>query len=649
MFAYLRPERIALVLGVVVLLVLGIQLQGLPFIPNARFSDSALSHWPAAVHLRTSILSSGEFPLWQDTILAGQPFAANPLNKTAYPLQWLVLLFEPTAHLNLMIVLHLLLAGWGMWCWARALGLEAGPAAFSALAYALTPRALAHLGAGHLDLIYALAWWPWLMLAAHAFAGADRRWRAAVQVGLFGGLLVLADLRLGLFALVLAGAYAVWHARRSAGWLILTAGVGLLLTVSVTVPLLAWGPYLSRGDLDAAGAGVYSLEPGQLIGLVLSPRGGSPETLTYLGLVVLLLAVIGAMSALRQHVFWLAAIVIAMLYGLGINGPLWSVLIDLLPPLRWFRVPGRAWLVVVIAACVLAGYGLQVIMTLAARLQRGDTVSRMAVWRLAAAGFAGASFLCGGLTLFATGVDPFVGIGAALIGLLLGIVLLLVLYGRLNPQRLAMVLLVLLALDTAWNGTGWVEWRGPEHWLAQQDELAQALGDAGRIYSPNVAVEQQVAAAYELRLLGGVDPFQLRGIVEAIALASGIPGDGYSVVQPPLADIESDADLGQANCAAQPDLELLAQWDVSYIVSRCAIIGLEHTPLRIVNGTHVYANPSYTVPAALNSMGWPPDWPNLPDTTTVENLNNLTIAAAMVALLALVVVLIVLFRSAYHA
>ena len=77
----------------------------------------------------------------KDTILGGGPFAANPLNKTAYPLQWLALILPPALHINLLIVLHLLVAGWGMWCWARSLDLPEPAAALSALAYVFAPKA----------------------------------------------------------------------------------------------------------------------------------------------------------------------------------------------------------------------------------------------------------------------------------------------------------------------------------------------------------------------------------------------------------------------------------------------------------------------------------------------------------------------------
>ena len=122
-----------------VLAVAGWLPYGLPYTPDSLFSDAVISHWGAADHLRASI-SSGEYPLWQNTILAGGPFAANPLNKTAYPLQWLVVILPPLTHLNLLILLHLGLAATGMYRWGRVVGLSPNAATLCALAYALAPR-----------------------------------------------------------------------------------------------------------------------------------------------------------------------------------------------------------------------------------------------------------------------------------------------------------------------------------------------------------------------------------------------------------------------------------------------------------------------------------------------------------------------------
>ncbi|HML21039.1 MAG TPA: hypothetical protein PKD09_05285, partial [Aggregatilinea sp.] len=137
------------------LLLVGLDEHSLPFPPESEFSDAVTSHWPGALYLRQSILDDHAFPLWRPLIMSGQPFAANPLNKVWYPFQWLVLLIDPIAHLNLQLWLHLLLGGMGMWAWARRTGLHPWPAALAAVGAGFAPRLIAAAGAGHLDLVYA--------------------------------------------------------------------------------------------------------------------------------------------------------------------------------------------------------------------------------------------------------------------------------------------------------------------------------------------------------------------------------------------------------------------------------------------------------------------------------------------------------------
>src|SRR5258708_14105961 len=107
----------------IVLLSVGLGADALPFPPQSLFSDAAVSHWPAALYLQQS-LRAGQFPLWRDLLMSGQPFAANPLNKVWYPPQWLVVLFPVTLFLNLMVWAHLVLAGRGKRALRFPLGIQ---------------------------------------------------------------------------------------------------------------------------------------------------------------------------------------------------------------------------------------------------------------------------------------------------------------------------------------------------------------------------------------------------------------------------------------------------------------------------------------------------------------------------------------------
>ncbi len=174
------------------------------------------------------------------------------------------------------------------------------------------------------------------------------------------------------FVFALSGAYALWRWDRRPVTAARLIGAGLLavaLTAAQWLPLLVILPTLSRTGLTAADAGIFSLQAAQWIGLILSDRGGSNETLLYVGIGVLALAGVGILSAPRKRWFWGAAALLSGGYALGANSLIWPLLIRLIPPLLWLRVPPRAWIVGVFALIVLAGCGLQTIRDATQRVQ----------------------------------------------------------------------------------------------------------------------------------------------------------------------------------------------------------------------------------------------------------------------------------------
>lgn len=635
----MRLKWVTLALAGIFLLLSGFRLGSLPYTPEMPFSDAVTSHLPAAQFLRESVLVNGEFPMWRETILAGQPFAANPLNKTAYPLQWLALLFPAEIHLDLMILAHLLLAGAGMWWFGKALGLREAVCALVALSYVLAPRMIGHLGAGHLDIVYALAWLPWLLGACHALVVSDaNKWRNVLWVALFAALMLLADVRLSLFGLALAGAYVLYETLRqkAAKRVLRFVPVGVLaglLTLSLFVPLLVWQPSLSRAGLTMQDAGVFSLTPAQLVGLVFPPRTGNIETLTYLGLPVLVLAVVGAVKA-RQW-FWAGAAGVAALYALGSNAPLWSTLVQVFPLLLMFRVPSRAWLVLVLSAALLAGFGLEWLLK---KVEQGN-VRRVPLLVLVGTVVA----IISGVFL-AVSVPAVNGLSVLVGGGGFGLLCLLALAGRLRGERLALAVLLVVFLDLALMGRGWLEWRTRDAWLPpQQVVLAERLTelDAYRVYSPTYSLQQQVAEEYHLRLFGGVDPFQLTFINEAIEHGGGVHAAGYSVVMPPM---QGD-DLSTVNRDAVPDTAVLGEWGVTHVAAAYALdvpnlrLVEEIAPMQMGDGTiYLYAN---TDPALTTEFWGSPHWAGqlASYAETVEVLNLLTKDAALISGVALVMVL----------
>lgn len=642
----MRLKLALLAIGGAFLLLTGFRPAALPFIPGSPYSDAVLSHWPAALYLRESVLERGEFPLWRDTILSGQPFAANPLNKTAYPLQWLALVLPPALHLDVMIVLHLLLAGWGMGRWLRALGLGREAAAVGALAYALSPRLIAHTGAGHMDLLYALAWWPFLMRAVYdAMTQARLTLRPVLRVALFAALVFLADVRASLFALSLAAFYALYLAARERHTKRLVSLAGALLVfavliVSVVVPLLLWSPYLSRAALSPADAGVFSLEVGQFAGLLALPvHRGTQELLTAVGLPVLALALVGMAAQGRRAIFWLAALLVAALYALGSNGVVWSALVRFVPAFLWFRVPARAWFVVALVVPLLAAYGVDSLLN----RRKLNSRARLLALVCAVAGIFGGAFMLLALPTLRTA-----GVSWLLAGALAGVILLA---GRVQRPVFAALLLGIVALELAWTGGQWLSWQGAESWLDPYRPIAERLIalDARRVHAPYFTSEndavtglpQQVAAEYGLSLFGGVDPFQLSGVVDAVRTGSGIASDNYDIVVPPLLPAP-EGDMLPEDADGVGDTSVLAAWGVRYVVLPYRVDDARLELVEQVDDNYLYAIAD-AEPDALNAYGWPHDADALPDPATVAQINQWTLIAALISGVALVVVLVLTF------
>ncbi|MDX2140140.1 MAG: hypothetical protein SF123_18780 [Chloroflexota bacterium] len=628
----MRPSFVLVLLIGVFLISTGFAPDRLAFLPEAGFSDAVVSHYPAAWHIG----EHGIFAPWRDMNMAGQPFAANPLNKTAYPPQLLALLLPPALHLNVMLILHLIVGALGMFAWARRLGLRNEAVLVSGVAFALAPRVSAHLAAGHLDLIYALAWFPWLMSAVHHLCQSRISALSFFNVPLIGSaaLLILADVRLALFALATAAIYAITECIRLRRWLPLGIGGGVssfigVLTVGITVPLLLWQPYLSRSALTPQEAGGFSLSPEAFIQLLIPPPAVDVERLTHVGLAALLLALLAIAHAPRKHLLWIALVMIASWYALGSNGWLWTTLVDIFPPLLWFRVPARAWFVVALIIPLLAGYGAQ------ALLEMSQQPPRLLKRLRLASGLA--LLLCALFGVFLLAAVPDLIINALrilLIGGAVSLIALLATLRRLRGTALAITLIALVFIDLAWNGRIWLDWRGADSWRTPYVALAEYLiaDDADRIYSPAYSLPQQIAAEYDLHLFGGVDPFQLRGIASAIEITSGVGNQGYTVVQPPFVGGSGD-DLREVNRDAIPDTVVLAAWQVSHIVAPYTITNPRLQLAETIENVYIYRNLDYQLTVPRDRLPrWANDAEGLPNAETVAVINSATAAAQQIGL-----------------
>lgn len=291
------------------------------------------------------LVTSGEFPLWNRFLSAGQPLAANPGFQTFYPGTWLVFLAGFPFGFHLEIVLHIALAAVGMFLLLRSMDCSSLAAMFGACSFAFGGCVLSLTNL--LPFLTSIAWWPLLVLVARKALRTGAR-RDAAALAITVGMLVLAAEQSMLIQtailLVSVGVSERATLARHRWRLVLAACfVGLAIGAVQIVPALDLLRDSSRGRHvayeDATSWSMPALRPLELadphrFGRVTDDgsqyRGAwryHPPRVPlifslYCGLLMPLLVVAGALRRVRLWKWALFLMALSYLLAIGSNGPL---------------------------------------------------------------------------------------------------------------------------------------------------------------------------------------------------------------------------------------------------------------------------------------------------------------------------------------
>ena len=109
----------------------------------------------------------GVFPWWNPNIFGGQPFIADPVVNIWYPPNWLFSFLPLNIAYSWHIAFHVFWACLGMYVLMRRIrpiGLISPISAFvSGAVFGLSGFFLARTFAGHVDVIAAASWMPWVL------------------------------------------------------------------------------------------------------------------------------------------------------------------------------------------------------------------------------------------------------------------------------------------------------------------------------------------------------------------------------------------------------------------------------------------------------------------------------------------------------
>lgn len=333
-------------------------------------------YWAA----RDAAFSAGRLPLWTTDVFMGVPLLANSQLGTLYPPNWLTLGLPAPDAIRVSVLLHIAWAGLGAALLARqVLRLLPLPALLVGALFAFGGHVGAHVE--QINQLQGLAWMPWLFACyAHSLGGPPPRRRFVLLLAMCWAMQLLAGhTQIAFISGVGLGVMGLHHAltapplqSASGGFgrlraflpLLAAAALAVLLALPQLLPTQELASLSNRGGgLTTQQAVAFSLNPA-LVGRSLLPSYDAQpfsEYVAYLGVIGLGLALLGGTTG-RAAWVWIALAGVGLGFGLGAYNPLYWLLAGL-PGFNLFRVPARWMALFALGMALLAGIGMQRLMT----------------------------------------------------------------------------------------------------------------------------------------------------------------------------------------------------------------------------------------------------------------------------------------------
>lgn len=335
----------------------------------------------------TYFRAQGSIPEWNPYLFGGLPFIAAMHGDIFYPTAWLRWILPVDTAMNLGFAIHLVLAGCFMYLFLRALRFGWAGALIGGLAYELTGIVASLVQPGHDGKLYVSALAP---LAFFALLRAIRygRWWGYGLLALTIGLCMLSPQhQLTYYLLVSVGIWGVyltffdrerpvrfkWPVALAASFG--AGGLGVAISALQVLPFLAYIPYSPRAEGGPSGgweyATGYSLPLEELVTTLLPQFNGVLQQYwgqnffklhtEYLGVVVLVLAVLGWGSRERRRLLtaFAAVAILMLLISLGKHTPFYRLWYEVMPFMKKVRAPGMAFVFVAFPVAIFAAAGAE--------------------------------------------------------------------------------------------------------------------------------------------------------------------------------------------------------------------------------------------------------------------------------------------------
>jgi hypothetical protein len=410
-------------------------------------SDFIIEHVPAKRFLVESWRETGQLPQWCPYNLGGMPFLHDTQVAAYYP-PHLPLFLVPESligpPLSWLTVAHVVVAGWGMFAYARRRGFGRAGALVAALGFMFAGKWLMHvLAAGHI-VVLGVAWVPWVLLLLEEAMRRGSVWHATLAGAGFALIVLSAHPQMTFYAGLFVALWTVETAQ-AAGWKhwflcgACTAAVAAALSAVELLPTIAAARLASRWG---GTAGQNPLFDTRNILQLFGPFLGSMRHEQQSGIGVLQLAVAGLAIWLSPRRARWPALVFVILAIFAFGG---GALLRSLPGLTLFRLPTRMMQLAAFPLAFLAGMAVD---ALVVGLRWNPTLHRRCLLWVAGVGVIGVGLvlLAGHVTGEMIRVLPYVASAA----ITLGIAAWLVVSSRGSAPTWKVSLLVVLLLADSW-------------------------------------------------------------------------------------------------------------------------------------------------------------------------------------------------------
>jgi len=337
-----------------------------------------------------SVLAMGRLPHWNPFLFGGTPHLADTETLVLYPPALMLRWIRPAPFFSWMVALHMCIAGVGAAVLARVIGLRWTAAAAAAIAVTLGGSVPAWIYNGHLLLLFATAWMPWILgLIIHSARRSTPWPHPALVIVLVvqflagylqGTIYVAAAAVLCVVWLVLFPADARQGSRRLLP--LLQFGIAGILAVGLaafellpSVQLVNEASRTTGVPYSTAVRGAWSARD---LATFFFPFSGMPaesplrsmgDHTAYVGWVLALATPIAFVSRRHRRIalFFAALAVICVAFVMAGTFPVYRLHFLLFPGLR---IPGRMLFLVTLAVAMLGAIGVDGVIGAAARSSR---------------------------------------------------------------------------------------------------------------------------------------------------------------------------------------------------------------------------------------------------------------------------------------